>query len=144
MEETEELIPLTPEEIQFIKLKIGKAKRNHRDWDAIKEILENRIVYTARPENEDFRKAYSVDDVLKENGALHVFSTVQECQDFLKQYGSLRFGKTLTIGTISFVTVVRISESNKIAVVMDAAHPVNGSVLGIYPDEGRLAVFNVD
>ena len=84
---SEGYIPITQDEIQFIKLKIGKNRRNHRDWDMIKKILEERLVYTACPEGKDFQKEYSIEGVLKDNSMLHVFTTIDACQNYLRKTG---------------------------------------------------------
>ena len=48
-------IALSKEEIDVLKTKIGKKKRSEKDWTFIKELLADRVVFTANPIDEDMK-----------------------------------------------------------------------------------------
>lgn len=125
---------LTKSEISQLRIKIGKSHRTEKDWMFIKNLLREKVVFTAEPIDEKYRAAYSVEGILKDSGYLLIFTTMEGCREYLEKHGSARFGYRLTLGTIPFTTVVMIAYDYKEKVLLDLDTPENGNILGI---EGR-------
>ena len=86
-------IALSEEEISKLRIKIGKSHRTEKDWTVIKELFEDRVVFTANPSDIKMAKECCVDGVLKDEGALVVFTSVAACTDYLDRIGVHRFGR---------------------------------------------------
>ena len=133
-------IALSKEEISKLKIKIGKSHRTEKDWTIIKELFEDRVVFTANPADEKMAKKYCVEGVLKDEGALVVFTSVAACTDYLDRFGVHRFGRYMTIGNIPFSSVIEIAIDYKELVYVDPMEPVGMKILGI---DGRIQTWHV-
>ena len=51
---------LTKSEISQLRIKIGKSHRTEKDWMFIKNLLREKVVFTAEPIDEKYRAAHSV------------------------------------------------------------------------------------
>ena len=133
-------IALSEEEISKLRIKIGKSHRTEKDWTVIKELFEDRVVFTANPSDIKMAKECCVDGVLKDEGALVVFTSVAACTDYLDRIGAQRFGRYMTIGNIPFSSVIEIAIDNKELVHVDPTDPVDMKILGI---DGRTQTWHV-
>ena len=133
-------IALSKEEISNLRIKIGKSHRTEKDWAVIKELFEDRVVFTANPADVKMAKKCCVEGVLKDEGALVVFTSVAACTDYLDRFGTHRFGRQMTIGNIPFSSVIEIAIDYKEMVYIDPTDPVDMKILGI---DGRTKTWHV-
>lgn len=133
-------IALSKDEISKLRIKIGKSHRTEKDWTAIKALMEDRVVFTANPVDEKMSKEYCVEGVLKDDGALIVFTSVEACTDYLNRIGTHRFGRYMTIGNIPFSSVIEIAIDYKELVYVDPTDPVDMKILGV---DGRTQTWHV-
>lgn len=136
----ENFMPLTEREISLLRIKIGKSHRTEKDWAYIRELLRDKVVFTAEPMHENFKKMCSVEGILKDNRNLLIFSTMELCGDYLEKYGSARFGYQLTMGAIPFNTVVMIASEREERVLLDLNCPQNSNILGFDGREKTLRI----
>ena len=133
-------IALSKEEIYKLRIKIGKNHRTEKDWAIIKELFEDRVVFTANPLDEKKAKQCCVEGILKDEGALFVFTSMEACKNYLNQIGVDRFGRYMTIGNIPFSFVMKIAVDYKEQVYIDPMEPVRMNILGI---DGRTKTWHV-
>ena len=133
-------IALSDEEIAKLKIKIGKKKRTEKDWTEIKELLSDRVVFTANPSDEKMQKKYCIEGLVKDSGALIVFTSEKTCIDFLDTTGSVRFGRYMTIGSIPFRSVMEIAIDYGEQVYVDPNDPTDMKILGI---DGKTQTYHV-
>lgn len=133
-------IALSKEEISKLRIKIGKSHRTEKDWAVIKELFEDRVVFTVIPADVKMAEECCIEGVLKDEGALVVFTSVAACTDYLDRIGVHRFGRYMTIGNIPFSSVIEIAIDYKELVYVDPTDPVDMKILGI---DGRTQTWHV-
>ena len=95
------------------------------------------------PVEEDYKRLFSVDGVLKDGGHLLIFTTVECCKEYLEKYGSARFGYDLTIDSIPFSTVIKVATDHQERVLLDMNYPQTGRIIGYDGLERKLRVVKV-
>ncbi len=133
-------LSLTEQELSQLRIKIAKSHRTQKDWMYIREMLRDKIVFTAEPIIEDYRKIYSLEGVLFDGNYLLLFSSIDSCREYLEVYGSARFGYQLTIGSIPFSTAIIIATNHQRKVLFDMNQPQSGNVLGFDGKEQTLRI----
>ena len=139
----QERIPLSRDEIQKLRIKIGKNHRNAKDWQQIKDILSERVVYTAVPTDPEMKREYSLHGVILDGDAMLVFSTMETCTDYLEKFGVARFGFKLSIGTIPYLTAEQIASDYGKRLYLDYNAPENSKVLGVDGQTQTIQVFSI-
>ena len=136
-------IALSEEEIAKLKIKIGKKHRTEKDWAFIKELLEERAVFTANPMDEKIQKKCCVEGLLKDNGRLVVFTSLKACKDYLDEVGTIRYGRYMTIGNIPFRSVLEIAVDYGEKVYIDPNDPTDMKILAIDGKTQTLHVYRL-
>ncbi len=131
---------LSEHELAQLRIKISKSHRTQKDWAFIRELLQNRMVFTAEPVNEPYRTQYSIEGTLFDGKTLLAFSSVEACENYLVKYGSAGYGYQLTIGEIPFSTVIGIAIEHRKKMVFDGNYPQSGAVLGFDGEERTLRI----
>ena len=57
-------LALTKQELSLLRIKIAKSHRTQKDWAFIRELMQDKIVFTSEPINEEYRKRYSLEGML--------------------------------------------------------------------------------
>ena len=97
-----EIHSLTKEEIDFLKLKLGKSKRNEKDWSAIKAVLAGKYMFTYIPTNNNFMISH-VNGMAVEAGYGMVFFDREELQKHVKRLTAMGLlGNTVPISAQTF------------------------------------------
>ena len=136
-------VPLTPQEISRLRIKIGKGHRSDKDWDSMLDILAGKCVFTACPMDKLYEKLFSVEGILKDEGRLILFTSIELCTEYLSRHGTQRFGRYMSIGSIPLETVERIAIDNKLQCLIDPDKHQAGQILGIDGKEGQYKVFRL-
>ena len=142
-ESAREFALLTDQEISQLRIKTGKGHRTQNDWTFISELLQDKFVYTAVPVEDDYKRLFSVDGVLKDGGHLLIFTAVEGCKEYLEKYGSARFGYDLSIDSIPFSTVIKVATDHQERVLLDMNYPQTGRIIGYDGLERKLRVVKV-
>ena len=133
-------LALTKQELSLLRIKIAKSHRTQKDWAFIRKLMQDKIVFTSEPINEEYRKRYSLEGMLYDGDQLLLFSSIDACREYLEQYGSARFGYQLTIGSIPFATAIMIATDHKRKILFDMNYPQGGNVLGFDGSERTLRI----
>ena len=133
-------VALSKEEIDVLKIKIGKKKRSEKDWTFIKELLADRVVFTANPIDKDMKACHCVEGVLKGDGALVVFTSVDTCTDYLDEIGMRKYGRYMEIGNIPFRSLMEIAVDYGERVYIDPNDPTDQKILAI---DGKTQTYHV-
>ena len=133
-------IALSKEEIDVLKIKIGKKKRSEKDWTFIKELLIDRVVFTANPMDEDRKACHCVEGVLKDGNALVAFTSVDTCTDYLDKIGIEKYGSQMEIGNIPFKSLMEIAIDYRMQAYIDPNDPTDMKILAI---DGKTQTYHV-
>ncbi len=133
-------LALTQQELAQLRIKIAKSHRTQKDWTYIRELLQDKIVFTAEPVKEEYRDRYSLKGMLYDGDYLLLFSSIDTCREYLEIYGSAKFGYDLTIGSIPFASGIMIATENQRKVLFDMNYPQGGNVLGFDGKERTLRI----
>ena len=133
------LIP--KEDVSLIKIKMGKSHRNKKDWETIKEILVSRDILTAEPMRKN-RKVASFEHILCEEGALVVFTNIDDCQRHIKDLNKSgrNASRYFQIQSLSFESVIGIADENLMDVYIDIQNELNCKCMAYFSREKQLKV----
>lgn len=113
-----QLIP--KEDVDKIKIKLGKSHRKESDWDVIKKILMNHDLITASPQKRT-RRVRDIQGVLYEEGVLVAFTNLDDCNKHLKSLyeDNRRLGSVFNVKSLPFEELINIAEENKKNIFID-------------------------
>lgn len=115
----EEKNALSDSEVSAIKTKLVQKYRSEKDWDFIKNLLKDKLLFTVRSMDEPKLSRFSIEGVLYDKDALQVFTNLEDCEEYAKRYAAVRIGKDYTIGTIPYETVIRVADEHEKDVYID-------------------------
>jgi len=133
-------LALTEQELSQLRIKIAKSHRTQKDWTFIRELLQDKIVFTSEPVNEEYRKRFSLEGMLFDGEYLLLFSSIDACREYLEKYGSARYGYQLTIGSIPFATAIMAATNHQKRLLFDVNDPQGGNILGFDGKERTLRI----
>lgn len=114
-------IPLIPKEnVDKIKIKLGKSHRKESDWDVIKNILMTHDLITASPLKRT-RRVSDIQGVLYEEGVLIAFTNMNDCNKYLKSLyeDNRELGSVFNIKSLPFNELISIAEENRKNIFID-------------------------
>ncbi len=133
-------LALTDQELAQLRIKIAKSHRTQKDWSFIRKLLQDKIVFTAEPVNEEYRKEFSLEGILFDGNYLLLFSSIDACREYLEHYGSAKYGYQLTLGCIPFSKAIMAATDRQRKLLFDMNVPQSGNVLGYDGKERTLRI----
>ncbi|MBQ1310662.1 MAG: hypothetical protein IIY55_02350 [Blautia sp.] len=101
--------PLSEDELSKLSVKLGKSHLSGKDLRTVEELLGGKVLFSAVPEDEQKKKEFSVERLLKDLDALLVFTGVETCKEFLNKYSKGRYGMRLNIAGVPFEAVRQLA-----------------------------------
>ena len=135
--------PLTEEEISALRTKIGKSHHTQKDFDYLRELLWDKVFYTAQPKSKKMRLRYTVEGILSHGGVLLIFTSPEACYDYLYTIGMRQAERYMKIREVSYETVLNSAIESRRLVYIDLTQPVSGKILGINFMNGLPAVYHM-
>lgn len=120
---------LSDSELVQLNIKITKRHRTEKDWDFIRILLQDKRLYTIQPSDTEYRKRYCLEGVLKDRGALAVFTNLKDCMQFAQSHEMARTQTQADIITIPFQHIVGIANDYEIGVCIDRKQGLNQQFL---------------
>lgn len=120
-----ELPKISKEEMSILNIKLGKSKRNEKDWSQIKEIFIGKEVFTFKPNKSNaFVGLYK--EIAEEDEMLSIFTSVEACTKHLDELSAMGIisGNINVVG-IAFDDVIGIADRDKIDVIIDNSGEMN-------------------
>ena len=146
MSENKEVInqatPMTKEEIQVFRTKLGKSHKNQKDWDLLEHVLEGKMLYTAKPTQIRMQRKYSTEGILTHGNALLVFTSQECCARYLAKVG-IANDKYMSLREISYASVREIAGKHQKMAYIDLNEPVSQKIAGIDGNADAFRVFAV-
>jgi len=120
-----ELPIISKEEMSLLNIKLGKSKRNEKDWDQIKQIFIGKEIFTFKVNKPN---AFVGDNhnIAEEDEMLSVFTSVEACTKHLDELSAsgIISGKINVTG-VAFNDVIAIADQEKIDVIFDNSNDMN-------------------
>lgn len=110
---------LTESEIAQLNIKITKNHRTDKDWDFIKMLLQDKRLYTLQPSDQEYMQQYCLEGVLKDNGALAVFTNLEDCVQYAQSHEIARTQSQAAVVTIPFQHIIEIANDYEMGVYID-------------------------
>lgn len=110
---------LTESEIAQLNIKITKSHRTDKDWDFIKMLLQDKRLYTLQPSDQEYMQQYCLEGVLKDNGALAVFTNLKDCAQYAQSHEIARTQSQAAVVTIPFQHIIEIANDYEMGVYID-------------------------
>ena len=131
------LIP--PEELDIIRIKLGKSKRKESDWTIIKDILYRHDLIVMEPEKKD--RYYPVyDHIMSEDGILVAFTSVDECIKHVRwlneEDGTPE--REFLIGSMPFEQAVQTADEHGRDLIIDPAMDGRTKCMLYLPDSHEI------
>ena len=114
MEENPGIALISKEDVDKIKIKMGKSRRKESDWMVIKEILYHHDLITAAPQN-NTGLVSDTSGVLCEEGVLIAFTNFDDCERHLKRLykRDTRIGSMFQITSLSLEDIIMVADAEK-------------------------------
>lgn len=141
-EVTNQATPMTKEEIQVFRTKLGKSHKNQKDWDLLEHVFEEKMLYTAKPTQLRMQRKYSTEGILTHGNALLVFTSQECCARYLARVG-IANDKYMSLREIPYAAVREIAEKHQKMAYIDLNEPVSQKIAGINGKAGLFRVFTV-
>lgn len=112
---------IPPEELDILRIKMGKSKRKEADWDVIKDILNRHDLIVMEPEKKD-RRYRVYDHVMSVDGVLVAFTNVEDCMKHVRWLNDEDGvpGRRFVVGTMPFEQVISVAEHYRRDLLIDA------------------------
>lgn len=120
---------LSDSEIAAIKKKLSKSSCGEKERECIKNMLQEKDLFTIRPVDEAMLCRFSKGGILMNKDELLVFTNPEDCEEYAKRYAAVRLGRDYTIGTIPFERVLRTAEDYEKSVYIDVRYNHDGRFL---------------
>lgn len=134
---------LSEEDLSTLRTKIGKSHLNQKDWDAIYELTDGLLLYTAEPVMLRMKRKYTTKGVLMHGGALLAFTSEETCMRYLVQIGIREADKYMYIKEISLQSLREIAAEHKKNAYIDIIEPSAHKILGIDGRTDEIKVFTM-
>ena len=120
LEENPRIALIPQEDVNKIKIKLGKSHRKESDWAVIKDILYRHDLITAAPQNST-RYVKDISGVLCEEGVLIAFTNFDDCEKHLKGLyeQNSRIGSMFQITSMALADVIEIADRNRADLFID-------------------------
>ena len=120
---------LSESEIAQLEIKIQKSHRTEKDWDFVKNLLEDKRLYTLHPADPEYMDRYCLEGVLKDRGALVVFTSQKACTEFVRTHEMVTTQTEVQVMTIPFQHVIEIADDYEMGVCIDRKQRLNEKFL---------------
>ena len=138
-EKNEEYGAISLQDLDLIRIKLGKNHRKESDWVIIKDILSRHCLFVAEPMNPEPHYPV-IEHILSDGRLLYAFTNEEDCKSFIT-YLNLKdrdFGRAFQIGTISFDEAVDISNRSNLELYIDYSSVSNRKFISYVPDKKLL------
>ena len=122
---------------------LNKTHRSQKDWDRIQDILFSSDIFTAEPMTEN-GSIWGIDHVLCNEGVLHVFTTFEECQNYIKHLSDNdSTQRYFQIATLPYEAAVEIADENRMKLFLDVQIKNPWKKFLVYDSETRRLSANI-
>lgn len=135
-----ELPTISEDEMAVLNIKLGKSKRNQKDWDQIKQIFIGKEIFTFKV-NAPNDYVGTIHNIAEEDGTLVVFTSVEVCKRHLDELGEegILYGKVNVTG-VAFNDVIAAADQENMDVMVDFTNDSNKGYYYYSSEERELKV----
>ncbi len=130
---------ISKEDVDRIKIKLGKSHRKESDWAVIKDILLSHNVIVAEPAKPD-RRVPVKKHILYEDGFLVVFTNIEDCNEHMihlnREDGTP--DRLFRLGSMPFEEAVGISEEYGMDLYIDLQAKANTMCMRYVAGEEKI------
>ena len=130
---------IPPEELDIIRIKLGKSKRKESDWTIIKDILYKHDLIVMEPEKKD-RYLPEYDHIMSEDGVLVAFTSIDECMKHVRWLNEEDGtpGRGFLIGSLPFEQIIRTADEYGLDLIIDPAMDGRTRCMLYLPDSHEI------